>query len=317
MRKPLRVRDWTRAQEIVRKWEVEGTQPKRPPRLTIEEWRDRFIEDATARKLSESTLRLYRLLFKQIVAFSSQKGHKLVSDLDLNALSEFRATWQNNALSASKKLERLRGIFKFAVKRKLVEENPALDLVSPKVKQNPTLPFTADEMEQILKAAESDEVDPRVKAFILTMRYSGLRISDTSVLAVASLHGNRLRLYMAKTGEPVSVLLPARVVESLKAVAHEHPDYFFWRGKSKISSVTGRWRAKIAKVFEVAKTENGHTHRFRDTFAVSLLENGASLEDVGTLLGHSSLRVTQKHYSPWVKTRQDALDKVVKSATEM
>jgi len=31
--------------------------------------------------------------------------------------------------------------------------------------------------------------------------------------------------------------------------------------------------------------------------------------------GHQSIRVTQKHYNPWVKTRQDALDRAVESAT--
>jgi len=64
-------------------------------------------------------------------------------------------------------------------------------------------------------------------------------------------------------------------------------------------------------VFKAAKIENGHTHRFRDTFAVGLLEKGVSLESVSVLLGHQSVKITQKHYSPWVKTRQEALEKEV------
>ena len=55
-------------------------------------------------------------------------------------------------------------------------------------------------MQKILKATDSPDVDRRVKAFILTMRYSGLRISDVATLAVDSLKGNRLKLYQAKTG---------------------------------------------------------------------------------------------------------------------
>ena len=47
----------------------------------------------------------------------------------------------------------------------------------------------------------------------------------------------------------------------------------------------------------------------RDTFAVNLAQAGVSLENVSTLLGHQSIRITQKHYSPWIKTRQDALDR--------
>ena len=55
------------------------------------------------------------------------------------------------------------------------------------------------------------------------------------------------------------------------------------------------WREQLAYVFKKAKIKNGHSHRFRDTFAVSLLQAGVSLEDVSTLLGHKSLRITQKH----------------------
>jgi site-specific recombinase XerD len=62
------------------------------------------------------------------------------------------------------------------------------------------------------------------------------------------------------------------------------------------------------------KLKNGHSHRFRDTFAVALLTKGVSLESVSQLLGHQSIKITQKHYSPWVKARQEALDREVEKA---
>jgi hypothetical protein len=65
----------------------------------------------------------------------------------------------------------------------MVGENYALDLVAPEVKEKPTLPFPDEEMLRIRKAAGSNKVDPRVGAFILTMRYSGLRISDVATLS--------------------------------------------------------------------------------------------------------------------------------------
>jgi integrase/recombinase XerD len=317
IRKALKGRDWNRAQEIVREWEVAGEQPKNVPRATIEEWRDKFLQDAKARNLAESTLRLYRLLFKQLIAFTTARGISYVKDIDLASLTDFRASWGNNPLSALKKLERLRSVYKFAVLRKIANENVAMLVASPNVKHSPTLPFSADEMTKILVAAESEAADLRVKAFILTMRYSGLRISDVATLSADSLKGNRLKLYQAKTGEHVSVLIPAYVAEALRAVVKKNPKHFFWSGHSKIETTTGFWRQRISDVFTAAKIENGHTHRFRDTFAVSLLEAGASLESVGTLLGHTDIRVTQKHYNPWVKTRQDALDRIVESATAL
>jgi integrase/recombinase XerD len=97
-------------------------------------------------------------------------------------------------------------------------------------------------------------------------------------------------------------------------VKRSNPSYFFWTGDSKLETVTGFWRECISEVLTLAKV-SGHSHRFRDTFAVSLLEGGASIETVSILLGHQSVRVTEKHYNPWVKSRQDALDRAVASAT--
>jgi len=272
------------------------------------------MRDAAARNLSQGTLRLYKLLFKQLLQFTQDRGIKFVDDLNLETLTEFRASWKIGPLTASKKLERLRSIFKFALQRKILDENYACALTAPKVKQNPTLPFSKEEMVKILKAADSPKVDPRVKTFILTMRHSGLRISDVAMLAVESFMGNRLKLYQAKTGEPVSVLLPQLVADALQTVKRTSPQYFFWTGESRMETVTGFWRGRIAEVLALANV-SGHPHRFRDTFAVSLLDGGASIETVSILLGHQSVRVTEKHYNPWVKTRQDALDKAVLSAT--
>jgi integrase len=47
---------------------------------------------------------------------------------------------------------------------------------------------------------------------------------------------------------------------------------------------------------------------FRDTFAVELLNRGVPIDRVSLLLGHSSVKVTEKHYAPFVKERQQQLE---------
>jgi len=165
---------------------VEGDKPQRRERVSIEQWRDQFIHDAEARHLSNGTMRLYKLLFRQLIEFTNGRGIRLANQVGLAVLTEFRASWKIGSLTASKKLERLRSVYKFALQRKMVDENYAAGLVGPKVRHNPTLPFPKEEMARILKAADSPKVDKRVKAFILTM-HSGLRISDVSTLAVENL----------------------------------------------------------------------------------------------------------------------------------
>jgi integrase/recombinase XerD len=84
----------------------------------------------------------------------------------------------------------------------------------------------------------------------------------------------------------------------LNSVPNKHPDYFFWSGYSKVQAATSLWRKRLAKLFEKANVPNAHSHRFRDTFATTLLESGVSLENVSKLLAHDSIRVTEKHYAP-------------------
>jgi integrase/recombinase XerD len=74
---------------------------------------------------------------------------------------------------------------------------------------------------------------------------------------------------------------------------------------------------RLRDLFDAAGIVKGPTnavsHRFRDTFAVKLLERGTSIESVSVLLGHKSIRITEKHYSPWVRSRQEALEVEMKN----
>jgi hypothetical protein len=47
---------------------------------------------------------------------------------------------------------------------------------------------------------------------------------------------------------------------------------------------------------------------------VEFLQAGNSLEDLSVLLGHRSIKITEKHYAPWVKARQERLEDRVRSS---
>lgn len=68
----------------------------------------------------------------------------------------------------------------------------------------------------------------------------------------------------------------------------------------------------MKKIFKAAGIPEAHPHMLRDTFAVEMLLAGVSLQEVSVLLGHSSVKITEKHYKPWVKARQEQLQQSVR-----
>ncbi|MGO9338844.1 MAG: tyrosine-type recombinase/integrase [Terracidiphilus sp.] len=175
-------------------------------------------------------------------------------------------------------------------------------------------------MEKIVWAADSiREAHPKIpkgtekklKALILLMRYSGIRISDAVMFRRDSLKDGKLFLRQTKTKHPVWVPLP-KVVIDLIAECDEGNEYFFYRQVGKPKSAITEWQQRLKLVYDMAGVHDGHSHRLRDTFSVDLLQKGVSLETVSMLLGHTSIKTTQRHYAPWVKSRQDALENAVK-----
>jgi integrase len=78
---------------------------------------------------------------------------------------------------------------------------------------------------------------------------------------------------------------------------------------------------RLKKFFALAETSKGDgnavSHRLRDTLAVELRLAGVPIERVSVLLGHSSVRVTEKHYNPWVRSRQGRLEADVASVWKL
>ena len=317
----LQTRDWQKAQRAVRDWEVAGEQIKESAQVALSHACDEFLRDSVARGLREPTLYKYRLLFRQLQQFANDTGRQSVNQFDLEVLRNFRASWPNRNVAARKKLDAMKAFFRFCWESNWIPNNPASKLKAPKTMDPPTLPFSRDELNRILQACElyrggrgqaGRANAQRLRALVLLLRFTGLRIRDAVTLRRDHMVNGKLLLFTAKTGTPVYCPLPEAVVAELETIQGPSPDHFFWSGEGKPKSCVGDWQRSLKKLFHLAGVPTGHAHRFRHTFAVELLLAGVPLDRVATLLGHTNSKITERHYAPWIRARQEQLESDVR-----
>jgi integrase/recombinase XerD len=344
IRKSLKTSSYDDAQEIVMGWGAAGRAAQADKPVAIADAVAAFMRDIAARNWQETTQRKFRTLLEhRLLAFSNQQSLRGTRDLNLNPVTEFRATWKDAPLTALKNLERLRAFFRFCVERGWMTTNPA-EKLKVKVSVEEKDPFDPEEFDRILEATHlygdghgrTDQPNAKeLRTIVLVLRYSGLRISDAVKLERSQLvpsadgHGYGLLVQQQKVRRTVYIPLPdgsnglPDVVAALRALPPKNEKYFFWSGNGGLDTAVTNWRTRLDKLFKLAESKTGagkpfshkpHPHRFRHTFAAEYLLAGVRIEEVSLLLGHASARATERHYAKFNRARQMQVDQSVKSA---
>lgn len=313
VRRSLDLTSWEAATNLIRDWETTGKIGETRKRsISVGEAVDAYLTDCQAR-LKPPSVKKYRTLLKNhFLPFCQQQKMLTLADLNVPVMRDFRNSWKFAPVTQAKNLEYLKVFMRFCVESGWLTSSPAAAIKAPRAQSEPTLPFSAAEVAKLLKACDQWRGNSqKMRALMLVMRYAGLRVSDAVSLKRTALQGNRVFLRQAKTGTPIWVPIPPEAMKALKALPSDG-EYFFWSGRGELKSALEFCRRSFMAISDLAGVKNAHFHRFRDTFAVELLLAGVPIDQVSILLGHASVKVTERHYSPWVKARQDQLEAAVK-----
>ena len=322
-------RTWAGAERVKREVELsyeslgKPVEPSAP--ATMRQALETFLRDKQGQNLNAAVLGKYRRELARLADFLESRGKFFLPEIALPDLTDYRSSWESeypSSLTRQKVQERLRAFFRYALHAGWIPRNPAAALSPIKVNQAPTLPLTDPQYKKLVEAIPKVFPDAtkaaRVRALIRAMRYTGLAIGDAVGLERSRVRFDRAKKITrvvtsrAKTGVDVSVPIPPDVAKELLTVANGNPRYVFWQtGNGKPESAVKNWHRDLRAVFQKAGLSDGHPHQLRDTAAVAWLNAGIPLEEVSRLLGHSSIRTTERHYAPWVKSRQDRLDSLV------
>ena len=226
----------------------------------------------------------------------------------------------NNASTINKKLSALRSFFRFALKRKLVDRDPAHCITGPK-KAKPLPQFVREgEMDRLLDDMEwgDDYKDVRARTLLLLLYETGIRRAEVIGLNDADVDleacqlkvtGKRNKQRIVPFGEELATEIK-RYLDVRDSQATAGCEAFFLNDKG--GRITEYMIGKIVKenLSKVTSLKKRSPHVLRHSFATAMLNNGAGLETIKNLLGHESVSTTEIY----AHTTFEQLKKVYKEA---
>jgi integrase/recombinase XerD len=320
-----KTRSWAIAEEVKRTLEEQFkngvtapavTAPSSTRRATVKEKAALFITGKEGENVSIAVLRKYRYELPRFEAFLSKRSKFYPSDITLDDLVEYRATWNElSKITQQKMQERLRAFLKFACPKDNLFDLLQLKGIRIKAKDRPKpQPFTDAELSrllaQVLVTFPDEPRCSRVTALIHLMVSTGLAIVDAVKLEKKDFEKGWLNIERQKTGRSVKQKLPSALLKELLTVTNGNPRFVFWNGDIKLSSLTGLFQANLRDVMKDAKvyTHGDLSHRFRDTYVKFLFDNGCTTTQVADAIGDTEAIVV-KHYKEWI-VDEDLLQKL-------
>ena len=298
---------------------------RRAERVDAETLLERYLAALLAQKnLSPYTLRNYRADLRHFFDFLDE-GCAAVRTVDRLLVREYLSVLMASGLasaSVSRKVSTLRSFYRHLRSEGILEVDPLLGLHGPRRERRLPTFLTQEQIDTLLAACDKETPPGLRDRTILELLYaSGLRVSEVVGLDVAGLdHEDRTVRVFGKGSRERQVLMgrpAARAVE--RYLAEGRPGLakrpatalFLNRDGGRLSQ---RAVQLIVRKYALAAgiDRSVYPHLLRHTFATHLLEGGAELRVVQTLLGHANVNTTQiyTHVTESAKRRaiEGALD---------
>ena len=277
--------------------------------MTIEILLNQFYTDLLlVKRDSEQTAITYKISAEEFLNWLVTEHIKL-KDVSVQNLLYYIIKRKEDGcseLTIAKDISGLRAFGDYLERKGMWSENPAMELDKPKAARNLPKVLSIEQIDSLLDSIDKTSLSGKRDDALFELVYScGLRISEVCTLKLANLHlEERLILVHGKGDKmreiPLIVSLSEEILLYLEAVEQlvgkqrflNEPLLVTYSGRRLYPVYVDRTvKSELGQVSTVTGRKSPHV--LRHSLATELLDEGADLNSIKELLGHSSLAATQ------------------------
>ena len=262
---------------------------------------------ATERGLSKN----YQLLVRRnLEKFSNWLNDiKQLDSITTDDLSEYLSKRKKEGLAASsirQNVVSLKIFFRFLCNNKILSEDIAEGLFSPKPEQLLPKTINQKDVKQLLESIEtSDPLGMRDRALIELLYSSGLRLGEIMEALLENLYLEEGHIRVTGKGNKTRIVpIGKKALEEInnyldkgrkKLVNSKSTSHIFLSIRGKKLSPSRIWQIVKERSKRADIKSPIHPHQLRHSFATHLLSGGADLRIIQELLGHANISTTQTY----------------------
>jgi integrase/recombinase XerD len=260
--------------------------------------------------LASLTIAAYTTDIGQFAAFLEKHKRTLLNAQRKHVRDFIQQLFTNSVdgRSVGRKLSALRHLYRYLLLDKLIEHDPTLNIDSPK--QWKVLPkaLARDEMEAMLRSPrpvaerkDAEAIAARDRAMLEVFYASALRVSEITGVNLEDLKLDLGCILVRGKGDKERIVPLGKGAQDALTEYIRHFRPFLAKGKTSPLLFMGRGARKLTRqriwqmvrAASVGAGRNASPHMLRHSCATHMVENGADLRTVQTILGHADISTTQ------------------------
>lgn len=267
-------------------------------------YQQKFISYLSSeRRLSQNTIISYSNDLDQFHCFLDENFNitSKISEVSFHIVRSWVANLFENGVqprSINRKISTLKTFFKYLEREEFIDVNPMLKVVGPKASKNLPLFVKENEIKLLLEEVTFDDgfIGKRDKLIIEIFYLTGMRLTELINIKLTDLdfHNKSIKVIGKRNKERI-IPLSDSILTSIQSFINEFDLKEFLIISSKGNKVYSKLVYRVVRKYlsKITSINKKSPHILRHTFATHMLNNGADINAIKDLLGHSNLSATQ------------------------